>query len=895
MNNKENLKNVIKMINTGKKYPALQLVKQNPEAAAVISKLVKPRDKSDFDVAKPDTYYNLNQSQIQNISDKTKSRIKDNENILQLFPDIELAAQILISSILSPKDMVKTEIIYKAKETILPAELSMKLNAEFQKHIEGHYGILDDVQQVLRDTLFDKGSHIKAVIPESIVDEIINSNIRVSNEALTDLFTDKGTSKHLGILGNSGELPPRTALERFSLTGYEREYDGNIANKNALDIFKALKISKEHLDITDNYKLLKLPEVVNSANRQRLKHIINPNKISTEAYGANNEKLTNAQLSGLMYKEAKGETQSFMVIPSIANSKRKSIGRPLVLNLPPESVIPIYIPGDETKHIGYFVLTDADGNPVTTNSSQDNLEGLSSLMRNQNQNQGLSSVLINKAKRNLIDSSNDITIDGITKIYTSIVEKDLVERLRNGLYGTEMSVGNNEEVYRIMLARAIASKYTRLIFVPGELVTYFAFKYFSNGVGKSYLDDIKVLSSLRAIMLFSKVMALTKNSINLTNVNMTLDEQDPDPQKTIETAIHEIIKMRQQYFPLGINSPVDLVDWIQRAGFEFTFEGHPGLPQTKFDFETKNLQHTLPDSDLDELLRKQTYMAFGLSPEVVDNGFSSEFATTVISNNILLSKRVLQLQTIFTRQLTDYAHKLALNDTFILTDLKEVLKAHKGLVEKSLSNEEKTIYTQDEDRFLNDLIERYIDNLVLDLPKPDITSMETQMAAFDQYVEGLEKTLDSWVNADFLSSDLIGELNSNVESIKAVVKHHFIRKWMADNGFMNELNDIITADEDGKPNMDLYEIAKNHTEGVARASLNYIKSLQNLKIASNKDLENMNVEPGEEPTGDDEGGFGGEQDTGGEGDFDMGEMEAPPEEEEAPPAEEEKPDTEVGL
>jgi hypothetical protein len=101
---------------------------------------------------------------------------------------------------------------------------------------------------------------------------------------------------------------------------------------------------------------------------------------------------------------------------------------------------------------------------------------------------------------------------------------------------------------------------------------------------------------------------------------------------------------------------------VQRAGFEFTFEGHPGLPQTKFDFETKNLQHTVPDTDFMEQLRKQTIMAHSLSPEVVDSGFSAEFATTVVANNILLSKRVLQIQEKFTPQLTDFARKLLQHD-----------------------------------------------------------------------------------------------------------------------------------------------------------------------------------------------------------------------------------------
>ena len=885
MNNTESLKKVINKLNSGAKYPAMQLVKSNPEVAALVSKLIKSKHHVDFDINKESTYYNLNQSQIHGISDKSKTRIRDNENIVQLFPDIELAIQILVSSILSPKDMVKNDIIYKTVESVMPSEIQLKLNQEVKSHIEGYYKIHNELPVILRDALFNKGASIKAVLPESIVDEIINNNTTFSTESLSDLFTGDNPS-HLGILGNPFQSTGNSySLERFSTIRKSLDYNSKLTTHHN---DKLHQIFPEFLDITDNYKLLKLPELTKVSNKNKLKSILK-NKVSLEAYDASNtkghsttsdfsnkkDKLSSDKLTDMMYKDPSVKSQTFLVIPTAKNAKRKSVGRPLILNLPTEAVIPIYTPGDETKHIGYFVMTDTDGHPITINTNIDHIEGLGTAIMNQNQNQSLSSLLIMKAKRNLQDISGDITVDQITKVYSSIVEKDLVDRLKNGLYAGNVEIGDNEEIYRIMLARSLASKYTRLVFIPGELVGYFAFKYFGNGVGKSYLDDVKVLCSLRAIILFSKVMAMTKNSIALTHVNMTLDPNDPDPQKTIEIATHEIVKMRQQYFPLGINSPVDLVDWIQRAGFEFSFEGHPGLPQTKFDFETKNLQHILPESDLDDTLRKQCYMAFGLSPEVVDNGFNSEFATTVVSNNILLSKRVIQLQQVLTRQLSEYVKKILANDSIITKALMEILVSNKAVIEKSLSDEEKEEYNNDKASFLSDLLERYIEAIVLDLPKPDITSVETQISAYDQYLESLDKTIDAWVNAEFITSDFAGNISNSIDAIKSVVRNYYLRKWMSDNGFMAELNDIVTSDEDGNPTIDIFDLNKNHVEGVIRSSIRFIKSLENIKLAANKDLENMEMESGvsaSDQFGDEGGSEEGSEEGGDDfgGDFDTG-------------------------
>lgn len=62
------------------------------------------------------------------------ARMEDNQNTMQLFPDIELAEQIVISSILAPKDMGSSELIYKLTDNRFPAVLTNEL-AVFSKNI----------------------------------------------------------------------------------------------------------------------------------------------------------------------------------------------------------------------------------------------------------------------------------------------------------------------------------------------------------------------------------------------------------------------------------------------------------------------------------------------------------------------------------------------------------------------------------------------------------------------------------------------------------------------------------------------------------------------------------------------------------------------------------------
>lgn len=890
MENNDSFRRVINSINQGKTIPALKLVQSSPETAAIVSKLISPLDKTNFDIRKKNADSAINQSQIQAVSESTKQRIVDNESITQIFPDIELAIQILSSSILSPKDMVKTDLIYKSKEPIFASELLLKLNEVVRVHFESYHGVQNELQDILRASLFETGSYIKAIIPESLVDEVINNNQNLSTEALSDIFSvspgKPATIRNLQILGNAGVKTSHgvaASLESlFSAGPTATIYDPKIT----IPLDGNKEFALESLEITDNFQLFKLPQVIKQNVSARIKQTVSGlrsahrNKLQPSVESSDKEKrLTTSQMTTIAYKAHSAGAQTFMAFPERGNAKRKTIGRPLVLRIPSEAAIPVHIPGDETKHIGYFVMVDADGNPVnrnSVNSSRDSISGLMGLAGaqggavNGNGSQGanLSSVLIAKAKNNLASSAGSPTVDNIAKVYSSIVENNLMQRLTNGIYGSNVQIANNEEVYRIMLARALSSKFTRLIYLPAELVTYFAFDFYPNGVGKSYLDNIKNLTSIRAILLFAKVMAQVKSAISLTHVNMTLDPNDPDPQKTIEIAQHEIGKMRQQYFPLGINTPADLVNWIQGAGLEFSFEGHPGIPQTKFDFETKNLQREIPDGELDETLRKQTYMAFGLSPETVDNGFNTEFATTAVANNILLSKRVIQIQQKFTPLLTDLCRKLISNDAIALNELRDIVKENIGSIEKSLSEQEVAQRTENEDKFLDDVVARYIENFMIDLPRPDVTELQTQTAAFNEYSDALDKAIDSWISSEFVTSDLSGDISSNIDSLKSVLKSHFLRRWMSENGYMAELNDIVTADEEGKPTLDIFEMNKTHMEGLMRTAMKFIKSILPAKIATDKDIANLGVTEG---TPDTSGGSSDSTDGGGGGD-DFGDL-----------------------
>lgn len=872
----------------GKNQPITTILKR-PEQAALFSKLVRsPLDRGIYKPSEAGSESGLLNAGIDQISKTTMAHIEDNENVFRLFPDLELAVQIIISSILSPKDMLETDLIYKVDSSWLPSQVTAKLVEIVRKELSTHYKLEEDLHAILRNALFKKGSHVRLILPESAVDEIINQRTAVAVEDIhsRDIYI-RDTSgapvvKHLGILGDSNQPSTRriSALESIgnatsmsyngapavSATEFHSEFLKGIYNFNA---FKEMVI--KNVEVADNFHLLKMPRLIERLGKDRLSQMASSSiasVVATEAFSndhPNKNRMSPSEISSAVYKSGKTEYKPFIRVQTTFNLRRKSIGRPLVMTLPSEAAIPVFVPGSPSEHLGYFIPTDVDGNPVTVDSvAYDTGYGLSSMLQADRSNSTSSSLLTEKARKNLSGDSYVPMIDHLSEIYADILETDLLERISRGVYNRRLATSRNNEIYRIMLSRTLAGQYTRLIYVPNDYVVYYAFNYHRNGVGKSYLDDLSNITSLRAMVLFSKVMAKVKSSITTTKVNMQLDERDRDPIKTIEMAKHLIARARQQYFPHGLNRVVDLTDWIQRAGIEIGWEAHPMLPNTKFDIESKNIQHTLPDDDLDETLRHQQYMHLGLSPETVDSATKTDFATTIEQNSILFARRIKLLSDIFSKHLSDDARKLVKHDQEILKQLYKTINESMGEIEKVVADEDRGFFESDKAGFIVYVIETFVNSINLDLPKPNSTSIENQDKAIDAMETRIDKALTYIFSPEVLPDTIGGEASQYIDALKTAWKAHLMRAWMAENNFMPEAFAITNSSDEGKPMANLLEAITSYSESVLVNITEFLSRTNIARYASDKDIAKM-AGSGDEVGGGEGGtGTGEETPTGGE-------------------------------
>ena len=884
-------KDAVALAGSGQEIPALDMVGRDPGMAALLSKLLRSRIPHQHDQQGNITHDIPQAHEMRAVSDRTAQNISDAQTVVQMLPDLELAAQVLISSILAPKDMVTTELSYQVPDGTLPPEIAAQASALIREYFEQDYKIKPLLPRILRDVLFETGSWAVAVLPESSIDEIINSNNRISRESLAGEFESDGAPRPVRLLGPARRTTPEPIRTRggFSLESINHSLDLQSTDYTRMTLESELGVAVEtYTTVIDNFDALKIPSLNARLREQKVLDLVYSKKGKSSTalesmFGKSHSnrdirKMSDKELEAVFYRP---QFSKYVPVASLKTQEqiaRHTIGEPLVLHLPSESVLPAYVPGMVEKHVGYYVLIDGDGNPISRSSDVDYYKQLNSRM---NSGGNFASAMLTKLK-NQVKGFDINTHDGMNysfRAYQAMVEKDLLDRLRNGVYGNGVALARREEIYRIMFARTLQQQATQVLFIPIELMTYFALRYNQDGVGKSLLEDMKILNSMRSMLMFSSLMAAVKNSISRTDIKVKLDEDDPDPRKTMERMYDEIVELRSESIPIGTNNPMDIVSWIKRAGYEISFEGHPGLPDITVDMSEKATQYARSDTELESELRKRSIMSMGLSPDTVDSTFQPEFATSVVTNNILLSKRVVQIQEEISPHLNDMAHKIALNSQHLYSDIRKLLEeryeeiaeraVRAGVIKKDLD------YKSDQVKVLiiDHLTHVLITGFEISLPKPNSVTLENQLTAFETYKKGLDAVLEVNIDSSFFSSEIAGDVSQHVDAVKQWVKAAYCRRWLAENGVMPEISELVTTDETGKPLFNFYDEQLGHAKNLIAVLGQFMNGLSPIKNAANlleqKRQEadsSANSTPPSNENGDmssDDGGTGGD-------DFDIG-------------------------
>lgn len=818
-----------------------QLIRQRPQLGAIISKLNRSNKEQKI---KPER---LN---IPQVGKSIQDRIKNNEDIMQLFPDIEVCIRIVVSSILSPNDMNGNNLTYTPPDIRLPSGVKQTITSTIQDYIDTNYHLEDNLYDICREALFLKGAYVEAIIPEASVDDAVNGWINKTKITVENYLASLDTKAYDFI-----------AREPIKLNE-TLKFKTDIAGPKPQFVEAKIEIEQEDLniDITDNYNLLNLNKVmVEEATR------INRTKLGFEFNTAKED----SELDSIFKINDTAKQEEVVTITIKDDASRKSLGKPMVMKLPADSVIPVHLTNDPSKHLGYYVILDNNGMPLTVSNELDKLMNEDAYRYNSSEGSTQFN-LIRKAKNSLVNlTRKDTKLDNLEELYNQLVEKMIKDKIKKGTLGELADINVNSDIYKCMFLRAMKAQKTRILFLPSELVTYYAFEYRDNGTGKSLLEKANILFSVRAILLFTRMMAMLKNSVTVTKVDAKLDDDDPDPEATMSDIISIAMKTRQTQLPFGISNVDDLVEWAHGVGFRFNFKS-TGLPDMDITYSDETPSKTVPDDQLDENIRKFIYMSFGLTAEMVDAAYQVDYATTLVSNNLLFAKFVRQKQQIFIPMIKRHIKTIIYNDMDLQDAVKEVIKSNMKEIKANIKDEVKNQMI-DFEKYNDETITRYIitrfaNDMEVTLAEPEVHQANPLDHALEAYMQELDKYLDAVLSDQAIIEKFAGKLNMTMNDIKVAARAMFIKRWMAENNYLPEINEFFTKDIDGKPLFDPLMDYNTYIEQLLEVVIPFFKDNEKLKNKIEKQM--AKFEDMAEPSSvgsSDSGDMGGAEDTGGDG------------------------------
>lgn len=869
---KENLKNnqltvseIIKSRLDNQDIPVVNFTR-DVSIASMMSKFV--RNERQLPVHNNEGNREINMPDFSSMYEDSAAKIRDindAESVLQVLPDLALAGDILISSIEGPKDMGVAHLNYIAPIGIVPQSITNELMNTVKDYCD-NYKIATKIGAMLRAILIEKGSYPIVVVPENVVDEVIN-NAAIRNQAVTMesldsvINTKTGKVYSTGILG-CGLYEQRLEVERkvntFTLEGIQPNRD--ISSEIMIYDEDAKRYIETGVNVTDNIAALSLPSAVALRNKIAIERLTRfssgygDGEIVEEALSVSDRELEN-----IIYSKMSYQSKPVIALKTDEQAYRQSVGEPLVMHIPSEAVLPVFTPGDPSNHVGYYVLLDSNYHPVSRETSVDQYADMRRLTMNNQQGTGFASSIINRVDRMMNGDkrqqqmSQQRRVDEYVRVYGELVENDLLARLKNGIYGQQFKIGDATEFYRVMFFRSLANQNTQLLFIPRELMTYMAFFFDDNGMGKSLLDKMKVINSLRMSLTFADVRAAVSNSLNRKHYDIQLDPNSPDPNRDMAIAWSEILRSHGAgvgSMPIGTVSPTEIENWMSRAAITTTFHGHPSIPDMKIDRQETRVDIPKSDADLREHMDKRGPMIMGVPGENVDSANGADYAETVSKNNVLFNKRVAIYQSHFEPQLTQHNVQLLSNSPKVIGEMTEVLMEHFTDVIGFISPENKksaeTMSDVSKVRICRSIAKKFISQIKCELPKANILPLKAKLEAFKEYMEAVEEAIKVVLSDDILQADVIGEMESKGNMIRDMVKSHLCRQWLIKNDFLPELIDLVMpTDIEKESEADVLNQITAFAEIITKNMASAVKKFDNLAKTTNQYLESQEIAEGD--------------------------------------------------
>lgn len=704
----------------------------------------------------------------------SKYKTSDAEKILSIFPDADIAIELITSCILSPNDMKTINLIYNFPNISIPENTKQKINNFIKDYIDNVYKIEADLPDMIKQAKFLNGSYVTVIIPEASFDDVINkASLSYENY------------KH----NNKKNKTSVLAEENFDVNQFIKS--NNLKDKKIITSIESL-FSK--ISIEDDYRQIKDKKAFFK-------------QVSNEVYSKNrytqSKEDSIVNIDSLFRPSKDFIKEETVIINDKTSASRKSIGKPLYFKVPSESIIPVYPKGEPNNHIGYFLLVDERGMPL---SIDDNEMVLTNAASYGSIGQNIYGDPIDRVNDTIHGEKRDvIEYQDMETMFSAILEKMIKDKLKNGKYEDLVTTNKSFQINRIMFTRALESKETKLVFVPEEMVNYFAYEYRKNGTGCSIFEQIISLYTVRAILLFSRLIANMKNNIPIKQVDVKIPDDDPDPTGTFETVKDLVLSTRKNIIPFGMIDASSISEWLYKSSYEFKFN-YNKLSDLSIDFADTTSDIKISDTEFEEQINALILNKFGLTPDMIKPAYEPEFATTILSRNLLLAKRNKKDQDITSYNISDLCKKIIKQDQTLSKGIEEIIREDIASIRKQLKNnqvdKEVDIENFTDEQIIDYIISTCEEEYTINLPEAQTTDAPAAFNAMKYKFETIEEIINGIFDSNMFGSDITGEIGNSVDSIKAIAIGYLKKKYIIENDMLPEITDLFIKSSDANPAFD---------------------------------------------------------------------------------------------
>lgn len=751
-------------------------------------------------------------SMLDPISKDLIDRRVDNEKLTAIAPEIDQAASILIPSILSPNDFSTNNF----DVTISGGNESEDIKAEIVELITDHFNEELDfsvrLSKWVHDAMFRAGSKAIMIIPTTIIEEMksaigtVEGVSTISNHFLKEIerstksvsvkdASTKDVSEVADKIVGSGAL--EYLFADSDLNG-SREYETKRIKKQLKtgipNAFKSL-CDTSKIKFTDDPRFLLKSKFNNSVALESI------NRAILDKLGADPTPFLLDRKDGIA-DPSKLQVAAYKYMPYLDLSEFIHDGDmsayPAMIELPTEAVIPIIAEGSPSNHIGYFIVLNENGSPVSIES--DNFGDLMNSTDGTQRINNLYSAFYGTATLSVQKKmAMDAKVEILNNIYDSFLRNMMSSKLDEyGLDKYYVNLTNN--VSRVMMTRLLKSAETRVLFVPKKLMMYLAFEYNSDGTGKSKIDNIKFPLSLKMTLIVTRLISLIESSINRKTLNITLDDGIGNPLEILRTIKKEIVGNKM--YGLSYDPSTIIKDIIDKQ-LTIVPNKIPGVEDFSISETTNNVEYPKPDDAILDEINNMYTLSLGVPPSAMNRLSEDEFSRSVASNNIFFSNQLKTYQRTvcmfmtelittyigFSKKLKDSITDILKSETNVsgttedarLTDdeLRIALEASKETKEKKIS--------------INTRLINIIGNIRYNLPAPNLAQDKSAFEEIHDYIE----IIDAILMALFPDEMAIDEnAVSAIKVIRSTIKRSILQEHISTNSMFSTIDFNALKDVD---------------------------------------------------------------------------------------------------